>query len=189
MTVVMSLFPKKWDFFKGWSMWSCQILPLWEGKCCSGIAAAVDPAFAQTLQPVNLLSSPEKVIYWIIFSPLLFSLVYQRKTLHPLGDGWSRRNFVLTCMKPMGRASAESKHLDISNVLSFRARLILKLSWDLLQYCPFLGFSPDPVEGLVFIPVSLIYNIFLCVEEHDTAINLLKLDKVILDSFFLICLK
>lgn len=28
---------------------NCSDTPLWEGKCCSGVAAAVDPAFAKTL--------------------------------------------------------------------------------------------------------------------------------------------
>lgn len=147
MAVVMSLFLNKWDFLKGWSMWSWVWLLRychWEGKWCFGIAGAVDPAFAQTLQAVNPLFSPQKVIYWTIFFPTPFNLAYERKALQPLGDAWSGRNSLLTCMKPMGRASAELKHLGISNLLSFRKSLILKLRWDLLQCCPFFCFSPGP---------------------------------------------
>lgn len=71
--------------------------------------------------------------------------------MQSLGNTQSGRNFLLTCMKPIERASAESKLLGTNNLLGFRTALILKLSRDLMQYCPILEFSPCPVKGLVFM--------------------------------------
>jgi len=44
------------------------------------------------------------------------------------GEAWSGGNFLMTCMKPLERVSAEAELLGASNLLSFRMALILKLA-------------------------------------------------------------